>query len=56
MTLYERRYYEAALTLCLGFKEEGAETSKAIEKTIEVFKDIVCDVKDLRNYLTSFIY
>lgn len=56
MELYERRFYEAALTLCLGFKEQGLETGSAIDKTIEIMRSIVDDIDDLRDYITSFIY
>lgn len=56
MKLYERRFYEAALTLCLGFKEQGTETSSAIDQTIEILKNLINNTEDLRNYLTSFIY
>ncbi len=56
MELYERRFYEAALTLCLGFKEQGMETKRAIDQTIEVLKNLINNTNDLRNYLTSFIY
>ena len=56
MELYERRFYEAALTLCLGFKEQGMETKRAIDKTIETIGSIVDDIDDLRDYITSFIY
>lgn len=53
----ELRIYDAAFTMCLGFKENGCKINECINKTINIFSGIVFDTEDLNKWLKeNFVF
>ena len=53
----ELRIYEAAFTLCLGYKEKGCKINDCINNSVKIFRNIVSDVEDLNKWLkVNFVF